>query len=364
MCYHVELVSPEVTRLADAVDRLCEAAKERGAADVPRRLDADERERAQAVVSEIKTRLQPFGLPADIEWFWLTWYPHSFGQLTGHPHLTDPRFAIDSREDDESWPPVLLPVAYESHCFLAVELEYPDSPGPGIYDYCYAGEGFRLRAPDLAVVFAAAAATFEAGDVVDYGQARLSPGESVHDRYRQALDGRGIPSEERGPFDVFNILSQPARWQRAVGVDASSVALTGATHTIDELLVARRHGSVTGTIVGHGTTRAGTGSGRLDLVRDSTGEVEVWVPGSVPSLGPPGDGYAEYDVVATRLDRSDQTLDDFNADHAEVIRRALAGDIEGAGAAALPMGDFLSRDHPVVATSVRPVEQERIAPTE
>lgn len=357
MCYRVVLVSPEVKRLADAIDRLCAVASVNGAADEPRRLDADERERARAVVVDVKARLRPFRLPPDIEWFWLTWSPHSFGQLTGHPHLTDPGFAIRCREDDESWPPVLLPVAYESHCFLAVELEYPDSPGPRIYDYCYAGEGFRLRALDFAAVFAAAAATFEAGDAVDHGQAWLSPGSSVDDRYRHELDVHGIRSEERGPFDVFNILSQPVRWQRAAGVDEASVALTGATHTIAELQAARREGTVTGTIVGHGATRGATGSGRLDLVRDGTGEVEVWVPGSVPSLGPSGGGHAEYDVVAQRLDRSDQTLDDFDADHAEVISRVLAGDIEGAGMAAVPMGEFLSRDHPVVATAVRPVEQ-------
>lgn len=183
------------------------------------------------------------------------------------------------------------------------------------------------------------------------------PGDSVCDRYRNALDAEGIAPDERGPFDDFDILTQPVRWRRAGGIDESTFTPTGATHTIAELLAGRGHGTVTGTIVGHGATRAGTGSGRLDLVRDDTGEVEVWVPSSVPSLGSSGGGYNEYDVVAQRFDGPDQTLDDFDADHTEVVRRALSGDIEGADAAAVAMGDFLSRDHPVVATAVRPVEQ-------
>jgi hypothetical protein len=343
--------------LAEAIDSLCAAAQASGAAEVPRLLDADEQIGAQATVCRIKEALGTLGLPVEIEWFWTTWNSSSFGLLTGHPGLTDPGFALDVLEDDDFWPHALLPVAYESHCFLAVELEYSESPGAWVFDYCYADDGFRLRVSSFAAIFEIAAATFLSGDVIDHGRGILAPGESIDSRYLDERMSRRLAAEHHGPFDPMNILEQPARWLRARGLDESSLAVKGATHTIAELAEAQGRTEVRGTIVGEVVPLIGIGSGELELVRDETGVVVVWVPGSVPRVGSRHDGVFEYDVVAQQSDAPKLTIDDVGLDHAALLRRALAGDVVGAGALGVQLSASID-DHPIVATAVRRTEPQ------
>ncbi len=344
----------EIERLSAAIDWLTEAAETLGANTKPRRLGEAEQSKALTVIADIQRAIAPRRLPVEIEWFWKTWDPASFGWLVGHPPLTEPSFALETWERDLEWPRALFWVAYESHCFLGVELDYDGSPGPRIYYDCYAsGEGLRLRAPDLATMISGAAAALESGEYETFGPNTFSVGEGMIDRCHEALDVGGIGRDERGPFDYYDLRTCPERWRLQVGVDDAAFELRGASCTIAELHDARRYDVVEATIVGRMHVRGGQGSGRLVELSDDTGRADIWIPSSVPNIGGGSGDTCEIDVVARPNDGPDITMRDFEGDHSEITRRALSGDMEGAAAAGRRIGEYMDRDHPIVAKAVR-----------
>jgi hypothetical protein len=243
-------------------------------------------------------------------------------------------------------------IAYESHCFIGVELDYPESAGPMLFADCYAsGSGLQLVAPNLATWISASAAAIEVNpDSFDGSFA-----DDATRRCEDALAVAGIRPDERGPYDWSDMLQCPTRWQRQQGIDYETLALRGATHTIAELHDARRRGPVEATIIGEVRTAGGSLSGRLVVVDDGAETAEVWVPASVANVGGNDVQTFEVDVAAEALTGPETSFDDTRDSHIETTRRALAGDAAGATEAAREMSEFLHQNHPIVARALRPL---------
>ncbi len=319
---------------------------------VPERSDPDA---ADSLIAPIVDRIAPAGLPADIEWFWRHWMPSSFGHLTGYPHFTELEFVLHVLNDDETWPASLVPVAYESHGFLGVELEYPDSSAGRVYYYAYADDGHRLRARSLAEMLDVVVDAIEDGEIDERGGFVLLDAD-VDELCRARLDAAGVPAADRGPFDPSDSLTWPPAWRRLAGIDDAARSPVGASHSVASLIAAvhASRGAVTATISGRVVRSGGSADGDVLAIDDGTGVVDVYVPRAVPRFGQSADARYEFDVVAT-AGAGGTGLMDVDGDHAAASEAALAGDVDAAARAVLPIAAVIHGDHPVVATAIRPL---------
>lgn len=344
------------SQLADAIDSLIDALVKTDKPDIPRRLDDHERQAALKVVEDIHEHIHPRRLPSDIEWFWTTWHPRSFGYSVGFPRLTSPDFALESWLDDSKWPRALIWVSYSSHCFHGVELEYPGSKPSLLFYDSYSGEGLRLIAPNLATFISAHARDIEAHPEFEVSELWHEIGDdSVTGFCNEALSADGIEME--GPYEWHSPLDLPKRWQIQQGFDESALVLRGATHTIAELESVRSDGAVEATIVGTCLGGGGNTYGMSILFSDATGEVEVWIPSTVPNLGGLGrDESCEIDILAIPGSSEDFKHSDFDFESQQATQSALAGDMAQASIHVANVGEMLrNAKHPVTAIAVRPI---------
>lgn len=193
------------------------------------------------------------------------------------------RFTIDALESPPSWLPV-----FDAQIVNVVTLDLPGLPpsDPSVW-YGHTHDGFLARLFDsveaLVDVVSDAA---EAGVLVEQsGRLGLDSGE-----YLDALDGFAwsswrlarSPGSFRSPDPPAGTLISrqpepdwPREWLVSVGVTDESLALTGATHTIAQLISAATAGPVRGTIRGKVVTGAGGGGWWSPVVDDGTGRIAV-----------------------------------------------------------------------------------------
>ncbi len=264
----------------------------------------EDRRAVDAAVSAIEADGRGFTLPAEISWFWRTWDPFGF-DVVPWPRLIDAPGAVDlwNIDVDTGLPRVLLPVAYESHGHLFVELRRSgDGPAP-LWYFAFADSTIECRYPSLAALFRACAEVVELAGVA-------APERDVdrHATYVDLLDGdqfravvdrhfAAASGARRTAVAVHDAGAWPAHWRQAQGIDEGDLAVKGRTHTIAQFLAAAQGGPVEARLHGRWTHLAGVnhlGIGRLD---DDSGSVTLAMPSSVVAVGSI-DTDVEVDVVA------------------------------------------------------------------
>jgi len=148
-----------VSTLEQAILRCRQAAEAAGYA-----APAPDPDWSEAALRDFETVVHPQRLPEDLRTLVGGW--HAGGAAN---ELLFPSFAFGSGlarmilEDNDDWPRALVPIAYERHVFLLMELDFEGTRGPGIYTFEWAGDGaIQLLARSLDVVFEWAAEQFSA----------------------------------------------------------------------------------------------------------------------------------------------------------------------------------------------------------
>lgn len=294
-----------------------------------------------AVIAEIEREIAPFSLPDELKWFWRTWNPYGFADLP-FPQLTPPDFALESYRmfltEGLPHPVVLFPIAYQSHCFLLVELIHDLSEGSRVYWYCYDEGEYKLQHLDPAEIFNVFVDALESVESEQQAwedeDARWMLLDEAWDEAHRVTSER---IEQNGPANELTVsatdpLRWPERWQKAQGLDPARAVPLGRTHTIVQFEEARQRDRVEGRLVGEANVISGggiapDGPATLLELRDETGATLVLVPSTACPFGNPrgGDRY-ELEVIGEPTDPADLDLTDVNAWQTSITRKARARD--------------------------------------
>jgi hypothetical protein len=249
----------------------------------------------------IRTEISPLTLPDELDWFWRTWDPYGFSELP-FPRLTTPEFALESYREavqDPPYPVVLFPIAYQSHCFLLVELVHPGWIEPRIYWYCFDEGTFQLLHRSLAALFNGFLDALDAADLSEAiwedDEALASALEEARDDayrlVRQRIEEATTYEDRRIP--AYKSLQWPKSWLDAQGLDPGLAVPQGPTHTVVEFERLRQTAEVEARIVGTVHVLAGggitpEGAASIARIEDETGAMLVLIrPDATPF------GYAE-----------------------------------------------------------------------
>jgi len=219
-------------------------------------------------LEELAAAIDPYRLPPELERFWQGGeLPQFWPELIG-PSLAFTLYRQNVAAFPHCGPPNLLPVAYESHVFLSVDLETGE-----VWRWALDEDAYELVQPSFAALLEAVAG------------GEREPG-AVLRRIDRNVDG------------------WPQAWHAASGIDVHDREPRGATHTIDSL-TGTRPGTVPGPvrIAGEVVRLAGAGGDYYAVVDDGTGSLEVRCPTGVSPWMP----------VHRRRFEIDLTLDDTGA---------------------------------------------------
>lgn len=259
-------------------------------------------------LERLAAAVAPWSLPRQVRHFWrrLDGYSTTFTTFP-HPSATDPDFALDCwtehREQPGMTPNLLLPVGYEAHAFLLVELDGAHGPGGACFTWAYGLSPFLLVATDLASYLDVAAAVIEerGGDRALEADGRPPPFDDT--AFEAALGAR----LREAPHPVYgceaeigcNAAEWPARWLESVGPAARERDARGATTTLGALASDRQR-AVTGRVHAWVEELWGLADGCRVAIGDGTGSLRVWCPAAVTMFGPAYDGRRyEFELVTT-----------------------------------------------------------------
>ena len=250
-------------------------------------------------------------------------------------------------------PSVLLPFDYASHCYAVIELGS---------EWCEGGTLFEWEFDNVPLV------ARSLGDRIDVLAELLAEGSFERGDGFLSLDHRAEQEKRRerlaasGPDPLYGDLraipsgleSWPAHWLRASGIDLGDRVPRGATHTLAELVPAAALGPVTGRVHAQVIRLVGIGGDAVVVVEDDSGQLDVWCPAGTSPWGPVHRRRFELEL---RLDGVPLPPADLGTPHAEIVHRALAGDLEGAQAAGSSFVDRVTQTRPsAVATDLRPLD--------
>jgi len=217
-------------------------------------------------LEELVGAIQPYRLPPELGGFWQHGDPAKL-PVRLFPELIGPALALTLyRENLVAFPlggpPLLLPVAYESHVFRSVDLETGE-----VWQWAWDEDSYELVCPDVATLL----------------QFGLS----------------GEPERGTPPRRIDRqVDAWPATWLEASGVDLRDREPRGATHTIASLKETRP-GTVPGQvrIAGVVVSLAGAGLDYYPVVDDGTGTLAVRVPAGTTPWTPVHGRRFELDVT-------------------------------------------------------------------
>ncbi|MEZ0446970.1 hypothetical protein [Cellulomonas sp. ICMP 17802] len=316
-----------------------------------------------AVLAEIRKEISPLRLPAELERFWRRVDPDSI-TVAPYPRPTSPAFALrcwtTDRDGFAQCPRLLFPVAYESHGFLFVELEDGRGSGDVVLEWAYAGSPYYVRFPTLSAYVDLLATMIELEEFTRHQQGTHQYVEfDPEGRWNDAVAVRlsaAQPLHHYGHARELDerLLHWPQHWLVSSGVAPETRTLRGATTTVAELL---EHVATTGAVA-EGTLRValqgivGSAAGSRVSVSDGTGVLDVWCPSAVSTYLSTSSEF-EFDVVVRP---TTGPSGDWSREHGEIQSAALAGDIEGAQAAATELyaKAFLT-PATAEATAIRPI---------
>lgn len=211
-------------------------------------------------LEELAAAIEPYRLPPELERFW---QGHELPQF--YPELIGPSLALtlyrqNVAEFPHCGPPLLLPVAYESHVFLSVDLETGE-----VWRWALDEDAYQLVYPTFAELLDAVA--------------------------------RGRPGAPMRRVDR-HVDAWPPAWLAAGGIDLRDREPRGATHTIASL-IGTRPGTVPGPvrIAGEVVRLAGAGGDYYAVVDDGTGTLDVRCPAGASAWTPVHRRRFELDVT-------------------------------------------------------------------
>lgn len=347
-----------MSRIADidsASDRLDAALREAGLAPLEPARDA-------AVVDEIAEAIVPYELPPDVARFWQRFSVENerfpvWGWRMGW--LTAPSSALEvyrlNLGPDFAMvfgPPLLFPIARHSETQWSVELRTEWGAGGAVFSH---DADMRVEYGSFAEMIDVYAELVEEREF-----------ERGHDgRAILSLDGERRKQRERSSAAALRPLygnelrvsvdpvGWPAHWLASAGIDPASRVPLGRTHTIAELVSAAEKSPAAGRIHGEIVRLIGIGSDCLALVDDGTRQLDVWCPAGTSPWGPVHRRRFELEVT---IEHPVPPPPDLDSEHAEVVRQALAGQLEEAqGAAGAFSASLAQRPPSAVATDLRPL---------
>jgi len=289
-----------------------------------------------AALEELERAIAPMRLPADVRWFWQRVDPLTMGFRTWPEiHRPDRALVAWRMEHDEfpgQNPGALVQIAYTSQSCMCVELDVGDIPGGALFaSYIPDGE-YERRFNDLGEWLVEIACHVELGRFVrcEYpGQLYLAVPDPDTEELEEAAPTPLAPHPVHG--DVVHIgsdiLDWPEHWQRATGLEATDLALRGATHTIAELLALPSAHRTRATILGRVIHLLGSGASIRVRVDDGSAAIEVACPAATTMLGPRIDDWFEFDVVVESVGAGDH--DAVASDSEDPFDRALAAVLAG-----------------------------------
>jgi hypothetical protein len=251
-------------------------------------------------------------------------------------------------------PHVLLPLGYESHAFVFVELHGPqDDMGGSLFSWGYGDTAFCYIGDSITNIIEQVTLALRRGwlEHDEDGDVRILPSPQgsgyLNDRLTEAPhplfgDIASMPGQTR---------SWPPRWLTLSGIPLEHLKPAGADHTIAEALSALRHGHVQARVQGSVMQLAGTSENVSVTVSDGTAQMQILCPAAVTALGPTCPGRYEFAIVAAGpgvAPVSDQFPGDFLEPHAAALLEQYRGVLT-------------DRPH-AIATEVRPVDRPPAGP--
>lgn len=342
------------TRAIDsAIDRLDEALRAAGLAGLEPPADV-------ALMAELDTAVAPYALPAELRSFWEQVDPDPIAVFV-FPMLRGPAAALEllhgvreiGATGSIGMPSLLLPFDYASHCYGVIELDSEWSEGGTIFEW---------DMDELPLVSRSLADRIDVlAELVSEGRFERGDG-FVSIDHRAEQEKRLARLDASGPHPVYGSLraipseleSWPAHWLVASGIDLRDREPLGATHTIAELVAAAGEGPATGRIHAGVTFLVGAGGDTLIVVDDGTGSFDVRCPAGTRPWGPVVGRRFEFELT---IDGPVGAPLDLGSEHGEIVLRGIAGDLDGAQAAAIALFDQLKKHRAAaVATGIRPLD--------
>jgi hypothetical protein len=306
---------------------------------------------SEADLAALSNAIAPMRLPEELTVLWRR-FQREEGALADGYELQSALRALEGwrfdLENMQTWPLCLLPIAYESHHFVWIELHgESDLDGGAIWKGSYAGEGITRIAPSLADLVDAVVAGWDAGFIEkgDNSRALVEDDDGwanlLRDRFGEPL----IVKVER--------YNWPPRWLALSGLQVSTPFPLEAITPIGQLGASVEWlGNRTVVVQGQMRTLSGMAAGARCLIDDGTGELEFWKPAEASC-------FADSDrpgISQVELIRGSGSPQESNMEQAmsTVSSAATQGDIERAQSLT---AEFLSAfdmtEAPAVAISVR-----------
>ncbi len=260
--------------------------------------------RSPRALDELAAAIAPLRLPEDLRRFWEQVDVDSLAFERYPPiHSPDGSQCLWSQHRDSPGmvPRVLLPLGYESHAFVLVELHGPDDGGGGsMFAWGYGDTAFHYVGDSIVNIIDQATVALRRGWLEHHedGSVRILPN----------AQGTGFLNDRLSdaPHPLFGDISSvpcdaqswPSRWLTLSGIPLEHLTPAGADHTIAEALLALRRGQRNARVQGSVIRLGGTSDRVSVIVSDGTAEMQILCPGAVTALGPRCPGRYEFAIVA------------------------------------------------------------------
>jgi hypothetical protein len=303
-------------------------------------------------LDELTSAIAPLRLPEEVRRFWELVDVDSLA-VRRYPPIHDPAGSLclwtQNLDPPGTLPRVLLPLAYESHAFVLVELHGPDDAaggalftwGYGDVEFSYIGDSIgNLVDHTIDALRGGWLEHFEDGDIQILPNA-TGGGGCLDDRLSSAShpslgEIASIPGQAR---------SWPHRWLTLSGIPVEHLTPAGADYTIAGALAALASGHPQARIQGSVIRLAGNAEHVSVTVSDGTADMQVVCPASVTALGPHCPGRFEFAIVAAAPDAA-APMQPFPGD---VVPAHLAGLLE-------QYREVMTGRPDAIATEVRPLD--------
>jgi hypothetical protein len=250
-------------------------------------------------LAAIAAAIAPMRLPFEAVALWKTFQVEHGALAAGWP-LASARYALETWQYDVDsgmgiFAKCLFPIAFEYQAFKWIELHGPaDLDGGRIWEGAYDTSEIRSVAPSLADLIVGLVDGWDAGFFEHRADKDFSHLQDDQAWYRLLRDRFGTPLA----VDGWTRHSWPARWKSLSGLaEAAPRPSDAITRIVDLTNGTAWLDGETKTLEGYASVVIGTGLGVRALVRDATGQIEVWVPTKSDPFRDIDAGRVQVDVV-------------------------------------------------------------------
>jgi hypothetical protein len=305
-------------------------------------------------LSTINEAIAPLRLPTALEDFWRLVDLRTL-QARAFPGFALPESALESwlrtrTGSPYSEPRHLLLVGYESWNCMWIELADDEQPGGTLFDGRLDAEAFYRRHNRLEDWLDRITELIVSGSTD-----RVETAATSYLRINDPLDEVPLAApRDLPPHPLYGtriaidreVLSWPAHWQRASGIDPRDAQPRGATHTIAEILGSDPSAELHATVAGRVIDLAGFDTGVRVRVSDGTGSIDIGCPSDAAPFGIASGDRFEFDIAVAagerRIPADVEAARASTDDPAERVKRILraryGGPLGGHATAVRPLG--------------------------